>query len=433
MKARSLAAPVALACLLVATRAAGWGAPHGTITQAALDALPAWQREALGPEREPLGRLYCIIPDLVYTRKDLAPYAAMDSRPGVLYISNLHLPGAPAENYEILRYFVGRAAGALQTNALADAARYAGTLAHFLEDWSCPAHSVPGDNMFTLFKQFLPPTEDYRYTPLHGPIEGGTFAVSLAGYRPQLLGATPDEAAFNLLRRAQEGTVFARGQVIPIIQSLYAGDTNACNAAQQKAGEFGARLVADALYTVISLGRSRADPAEAAALASVDLSAFAPQEAPALYLPQTAFFSKPYWGHAVRGAALKDGKEPVPLRLLIPAGGKAAARELAAGLSVGTRCSLSYLVPPGVYARVTAWAGLHAELGASGHVTFEVLGNGRSLARFDVRGGEPAQAVSVPLEAVTNLQLTATSAARDSSGNYAVWGEPRLVRAGAAP
>lgn len=405
----------------------GWGAPHGAITQAALKALPAWQQETLGNELKPLGTLYCLIPDLVYTRKDLTPYAMMDSRPGVVYLVNLHLPATPPENHEFLRHFLGKAVAALQTNAVADAARYAGTLAHLLEDWSCPAHSVPNDNMFTLFKQFLPPTDAYRYTPLHGPVENGTFPVEIDGYRPRLLGATADEAAFNLLRHAQEGTVYARGQVIPIIQALYAADTNACNAAQQKAAVVGARLVADALYTVICLGRSRVDPAEAAALQTVSLSAFAPLEAPALYLPQTAFFSKPYWGHATPGVTLKGGSEAVPLKLLVEESGQVSTRTFETGIGTGTRSSLTYLIPPGVYARFTALTGLHADLGTTGCVTVEVLGNGRSLARLGpVQGGAPALPVDVPLAGVTNLQLTATSSGGDGSGNYVVWARPTL-------
>jgi len=418
-----------LAILFSAAHAWGWGAPHGTITQAALKTLPAWQQESLGAELKPLGALYCIIPDLVYTRKDLAPYAAMASRPGVVYLVNLHLPASPSENYDLLRTFMGKAVTALQTNNIGDAARYAGTLAHMLEDWGCPAHSVPNDNMFTLFKQFLPPPDALRYTPLHGPIENGTFAVDIGNYRPRLLGTSADEAAFNLLQRSQEATVHARGQVIPIIQALYACDTNAWNAAQQKAALFDAALVSDALYTLVCLGRARVEPAEAASCQAVDLSAFAPLEAPNLYLPQVSFFSKPYWGHATRGVILKGGTEAVPLRLNVTENGKQTLKTFESGLGTGTHSSLSYLIPTDVYQRFTACVGLQAELGATGSVTFEVLGNGRSLARIGpVTGNMAAQPVDVTLAGVTNLQITATSAGGDGTGNYAVWAEPRLIK-----
>jgi hypothetical protein len=188
--------------------------------------------------------------------------------------------------------------------------------------------------------------------------------------------------------------------------------------------------VADALYTALCLGLGKADPAEAAALRSADLSAFAPNEAASLYLPQTSFFSKPYWGHATRGAILNAQGEPAPLRLNLPdAPAGAAPRAFAEGLGTGTRSALSYVIPPGVYTRFTAWAGLHADLGAAGQVTFEILGNGRSLARLGpVKGNAAALPVDVPLAGVTNLLLTVTSAGGDGSGNFAVWGEPRLVK-----
>ena len=417
------------ATVLFAPHAGAWGGPHGPLTRAALDALPAWQQEVLGAERQPLASLYCALPDLVYSRADLAPYAMMDSRPGVKYLVGLHLPASPADNYALLTYFLGRAVDTLRTNNVAGAARYAGTLVHMLEDWSCPAHVVPDDNMFTLFKQFLPPPERYAHVPLHSLVENGTFTVAIDGYRPSLTGTSVPEAAFILLRRSQEGTRFARGQVVPILNALYAGDTNAWNAAQQTAACFGARLAADALYTLICLARDRFEPDEARALQRIDLTHYAPLEAPDLYLPQAAFFSRPYWGYATVGASLRDGKTAVPLALRVSEAGRDTVKVFDCGVGVGTRSVLTYLIPEGVYARFQVSAGLHAELGERGHVRFEILGNGKRLADLPpVRGSQPAYTLGLPLAGITNLQLIATSAGGDGSGNHAVWGAPRLLK-----
>ena len=46
-----------------------------------------------------------------------------------------------------------------------------GTICHMLEDYGSPAHTVPGDNMFTLLQQFLPPPDRMKGKLLHGPIE----------------------------------------------------------------------------------------------------------------------------------------------------------------------------------------------------------------------------------------------------------------------
>ena len=122
----------------------------------------------------------------------------MDSRPGEAYLLNLHLPAPQqSENLETLRYFLGKAVGAIKAGKTGDAARYMGTVCHMLEDYGCPAHTVPGDNMFTLLQQFLPPPERMKGTLLHGPIESGKLDVAIKGYRPRLLGTTAEEAAWR--------------------------------------------------------------------------------------------------------------------------------------------------------------------------------------------------------------------------------------------
>jgi hypothetical protein len=432
MKARRFAQVALLIALLaVAGRntACGWGGPHGIITRAALQTLPEWQRRMLGDELQKLGDRYCVIPDLVYSDKELAPYATMDSRPGVRYLVGLHLPGTHEENYEVLRYFIGKSVAAFKRDQPVDGARYAGTLIHALEDWGCPAHSVPGDNMFTLFKQFMPPPAAWEHTLLHGPIENGDLAVDIAGHRPRLLGTSIDEAAFNILHASQRTTINARAQVIPIIRGLYAGDTNAVTAAQLKAARPDAKLVVDALHTLLCLAAERFDPVAVTALGTVDLSDRIPLEATDLAMPQSAFFSKPFWGYARTGVHLRDGKVPVPLRLRVPDAGKSSERTFPAGIGTGTRSTLTYLLPVGVFARFETWAGLHAVLGATGRVVFEVRGNGRSLARVGpVAGDAPAEKICVPLAGVTNLQLIATSAGGKGKADYAVWGEPRLLK-----
>ena len=154
-----------LFALVPVERVGAWGGPHATITRAAQAILPEWQRKQFGEEWALLGSHYCLIPDRVFAEKENARFAMMDSRPGVVYLVNLHLPDTQPENLEVLRYFIGKGVAAMRDGEIRDAARYAGTLAHLLEDWTCPAHCVPGDNMFTLFKQFLPPPESWRSTP----------------------------------------------------------------------------------------------------------------------------------------------------------------------------------------------------------------------------------------------------------------------------
>lgn len=409
-----------------------WGsAAHPSITQGALEVLPAWEKEMLGQELSRLGAEHCQIPDQVHSKPEIRKYATMDSRPGLVYLVNLHLPESETSDSEVLNDFLERSVKSFAAGEVADGARFAGTVVHVLEDWGCPAHSVPGDNMFTLFKQFLPPPEAYKYVAMHGPVENGKFETRLGSYQPKLLGTSVPEAAFHLLRRVRESTIHARGQVIPILQALYAGDEEASNAAQQKAAEVDGTVVADALHTIFCLARQQFEPEAVRALDCADLSICIPSEAANLAMPQTAFFSKPYWGHALRGITLRDGKEPVPLRLRIESQGEVAEKAFDQAWGVGTRSRIHFALPSGIYERFECWVGLQPELGAKGCVVFEVTGNeDQPLAKVGpVKGDAPARRVSVPLAGVTTLQLTASSAGGDGLGNYAVWAEPRLVKA----
>lgn len=417
--------PVVCAPLL----AGAWGAgPHTAITQAALGALTDAERAQLGDELGPLGTQHCLIPDRVYEGKGVAKYAMMDSHPGVTYLVNLHLPAQQPENFEILRYFMGKAVAAFQAGNLGDAARYAGTVSHALEDWSCPAHVVPGDNMFTLFQQFLPPPDAMRNKLMHSPIEGGTFAVNIGDFKPTLLGATVDEAAFNLLQRLNAATILARAQTIPIIQALYAGDSNAVTAAQLKAATKGATVVADALHTILCLGARQLDAGALAQFNTVDLAQYWPLEATNLFFSQQTFFGKPYWGHAYMGGVLEGGSNAVPIKLRVAENGGVVVKEFASGIGTGTRSSLTYLVPAGVYRHFSVLAGLHPELGAKGGVEFAIFGNDKKLASIALTGDQPAHRFDCDLAGVTNLQLVATGKGGDPKANYAIWAEPRLLK-----
>ncbi len=418
---------ILLGCLHVS----GWGAPHAAITKAGLETLTAEQKDIFGDEYARLISTYCIIPDIIHKDKALAPFATLYSSPGVVQPANLHLPAQQPENYAILRYFMEKAVDAFKAGNSTDAAKFTGTLCHAIEDWSCPAHTAPGDNMFTLFQQFLPPPDSMKNKLLHGPIEANKLNVVIADHTPQLLGTTVDEAAFRLLHRVNEGTVLARAQIIPIIQGIYAGDTNAVIAAQMKSATAGARIVADAVHTIIALGTQKGETGNQALLATVDISSFYPLEAIDLFFAQAKFLSSPYWGHAHHGYVLAGGTNAIPLKLLVADNGAVTTNEFASGVSTGSgaNSSLTYLVPAHVFKRFSVLAGLHPELGAKGGAEFSVIGNGKLLAKACLTGDQPAHCFACDLAGVTNLQLLVTATKGcDVKSNYAIWAEPRLVK-----
>jgi hypothetical protein len=93
---------------------------------------------------------------------------------------------------------------------------------------------------------------------LHSPVESGELLVTIPGYKPRLLGTSAREASWKLMHRIHEGIINARSTTIPIIQALYAEDPKTVETQQLKAAKVDTEIVADALYTVLSLGKKSA-------------------------------------------------------------------------------------------------------------------------------------------------------------------------------
>jgi hypothetical protein len=402
----------------------GWGEPHHAITRGALDVLPAWQKEALGGELKQLGDNYCMIPDHVFTDKENAKYAKMESVPNEVYLKILHVPTQQPEYLEVMRYFMEKAVAALREGKNGEAARYMGTVCHQIEDYGSPAHTVPGDNMFTLLQQFLPPSDALKGQLMHGPIENGDFKVSSEGYRPALLGTTVNEAAWRLMHRVHDEIINARSTTVPIIQALYAGDKESVVKHQLRAATMDAQVVADAIYSMICIGMQKFAADEQEVLKRVQIGAFFPLEAASLYYPQAQFFSAPNWGHARSGVILAGGKEEIPLQLCVGF----SNQEFKNGISAGMGKPLTFLLPKDVYGRFTVLAGLHPKLGEKGRVEFAVSGDGKVLSTVTLNGTDPAKLLECDVTGVMQLQLSLTSRGLDAKSSYAIWAEPTLVK-----
>lgn len=423
-----VACPFALT-MLTACDAFAWGEPHLAITKAALDVLPPFEQQILGTELAPLGASYCLIPDHVFSEKDNAKYAMMDDHPGEVYLTRLHLPEQQPGNYDTLRFFIGRAVASLKEKRVGDAARYMGTVCHLIEDFGSPSHTVPGDNQFDLIQQFLPPTDAMKDKLLHGPIENGTFAVSIGGYHPLLLGTSVDEAAWRLLHRVNDVIVNARSTTVPIIQALYAGDEKAVVAHQLRAATMDAKVTADALHTILCLGADKLDTPARDSLQTAGIAHLWPLEAENLFFAQSQFFSAPYWGHAHSGFVLESGVKAVPLKLRVQEEGRVVERAFADGISAGMGKPLTFLLPRGVFTHFTVLAGLHAGLGAKGRVDFTILGDDKPLASATVGGADPAAALNCDVSGVSRLKLAAVGRGIDPKSNHAIWATPLLHKA----
>lgn len=162
-----------------------WG-PHGEITQAALDALAPDDAilKHLGTNAPKLVH-YCWLGD--YRR---TPY----ERQGEFFYADdyllfpgmeRHLDHLVPEVKRTYEPYFRRALQALRTETPLNAARWIGSLLHFVEDTGSPPHSaeIRGD--------------------VHSKMENWVDQklIHLPGYRPQLLGDTEEKALAGFLRR----------------------------------------------------------------------------------------------------------------------------------------------------------------------------------------------------------------------------------------
>lgn len=415
---------------LLAAHAHAWGPMHHSITEAAFDSLPEWQRTLFAAQRQKLIEFDCMIPDLMRApsnRKALAPFLTLpDGTPFT------HEPHSRQHNYrQVLHYFT-RAVEQVRAGELDEASRWAGCVLHFIEDCGSPAHTVPGDNQHGMMKDFLEVPEIYRDRPLHSFIESGQLALDLAGYRPRLLGTTVPEASSHLLERMNFAIRNARAQVVPILQGVFKNDQPAVDAGRRRAATVDAQVSADLLYTFLCIARNRFEPAETAALERVSMTDLTPLEVMnQSYFPQFSYFSNPYFGYPVRGGILKDGADKQPLELKVKTNDTVAVQRFEGGFGAGTHTRLTWQFPAGVYDRFTCHLGLHATLGAAGNIAIRIYADGVAVYETGIlTGDDTARPVDLPLRNVQELSIDIEARAPvKPASNYTVIADPTLHKA----
>lgn len=174
--------------------ALAWG-PHGEITQAALDAL--------SPDDALLRHLGTNAPKLVHYCWMGDYRRTLYERQGEFFYADdyllfpgmeRHLDHLVPEVKRTYEPYFRRALQALRTETPLNAARWIGSLLHFVEDTGSPPHSaeIRGD--------------------MHSKMENWVHAelIHLPGYRPQLLGDTEEKALAGFLRRMDGLIAFSK-------------------------------------------------------------------------------------------------------------------------------------------------------------------------------------------------------------------------------
>ena len=158
-----------------------------------------------------------------------------------------------------------RALQALRTESPANAARWIGNLVHEVQDGSAPPHvwRIPGDPNMKVRPNAI----------LLNRLESWVDAarIDLTGYKPQLLGQTDEGAAKGLLDRAAGLIEFTRDRTPRMMRLSDANDRPKVEVINLEIVTETARVLADAIHTLIALA-SQAPDGRGAALV-VDVSA----------------------------------------------------------------------------------------------------------------------------------------------------------------
>ena len=192
------------------------GEGHKILTHAAIETLPAWERELLSPFREKLENEYSMYGDTYFgDQVGIGPYIRLpDGRlpmdPWEIRHFRKDGPGMDyyiCGYYDLMRcsfeYFAGKCIESLQSGKIGDFAKFAGSLAHVIEDCGAPPHAV-GTNIGTdmkLIKSLFPSSDaGIMAKQFHTLLEGKYEPFSI-DYTPQLLGTSKGEISFLTVER----------------------------------------------------------------------------------------------------------------------------------------------------------------------------------------------------------------------------------------
>jgi hypothetical protein len=238
---------VAACALLLVSPGSAWHDPvHARITRAALGSLPPEMQRKWEAQAERLIVEYSLYPDAYHNaapevRAAMRPYCEVRGRAihNVTWKRN--------EDIESLEYTMAGIVTSMRGSNTDAAVKYAGVLAHLLEDSTCPAHAlIPMDSPLNLMKELLPPPPDKARIVLHTVIENSSPEFDLGTRAPHR------ETAQTLLDRCYAVIRQNRGSLIELVRDVYADDREGMDRFRLRSARVGAELLADAYYSALS-------------------------------------------------------------------------------------------------------------------------------------------------------------------------------------
>lgn len=423
------------------------------MTEVALSVLSERMAAVWSKEREKLIREYCLYPDWFHASRsqELEKYMFFyqNEKREFHYLPRETVIGNKKRCTAAFIFLLKKIALNLKKNEISKAAKYAGVLAHFFEDSAGCQHSLEGPMGFNipfgvpypLVMQLFPAPVEKRYVPAQMILSQlKEPELSITGYKPLLLGASPTEAAFHLYERYWDVLRTSRANVVRVINGFYSDNNEEMNGALKVMLKEGARVIADSFYTAICLGKGYFESEAVKKLQEVHLENLTP-----LYRPWYTPMPKVY-GHncLIKNCNLNENFQPVPLTLLMKKDKESTQVTFKNGLGTGGgfdfkkdqgfNYKIGYDIPRGIFSQFKVIAGLNALLKNEGRFNLQIHWNGEIAYSTGVISGEElANEAIVDVSKGGILDLVFRKIGSGYPEVHVVWGNPALIRSRNAP
>ncbi|MCM8803051.1 MAG: NPCBM/NEW2 domain-containing protein [Candidatus Omnitrophica bacterium] len=414
------------------------GKGHGLMTRVVFKSLPKWEQKIWKSEKQNLEEIYCMYGDSYFgdKKEEAAPYMEMPNgnTPMVPWQYRFFKKTAPGKDFcicgyyklarKVFEYYISKIVESLKMSKISDSAKFAGVLAHFIEDSGCPSHSIGVDLGIDMeiIKLLLPTkNKEKQLMQFHNILEGEYEKFSLKRYKPKLLGLNAKESSFNLLERFTDMLENSVKQILPMVEAFYKDDYKTLKKHLTEAGKFSSQVLADAFHTAFCIAYQKFEEKEKKELERVKVNRLTPYR-------WTGWAPYPYFYPVIRNSnmSLDKGFKPVPLRLNID--GK--IKEFKEGFGLGAPFEITYLLPKGVYKKFHSYIALHSDLGKGGEIIFKVKINDRVVFNSGVIRDDKAREIEIKIENGEKFSLITqpTKNSFGKFGNQAIWAEPILIK-----
>lgn len=438
---------------------------HEYVTKAAINALPAWAYSIIAPVKEDLVKVYSHNLDGGVVRNpSLKKYVAFykDKLP-LHYLPNTD---TVEENFDrvfggFLFYFKNMPE-CFAERRMNDGCLFAGMLLHFIQDacWfqhgmdsPCGFKEPGGCSPFPKLLQLFPPPKNRQHENAamiwkrcfisSQKLQRDLANTSADNYSPQLLGLSPQEAAFNLYRCYWDMIYCVRGTLPEFFSSIYSRNEKKYLRICKNIMKNCAWRSADILYTALCIANKRFPKTQVSSLDKIRVESLVPLKRPSISC-NLAYHDCPLVTDYNLDIKLKRHR----LALLIKSKTGLRVKYFRHGLGTGmgwqepeeqpnyNSCNyaIRYRIPAQVFSYFTVTCGVNAKMPHAGKISLAVHLNGKEKGSTGIISKPgPGKTIKVDIRSGGAIDLVARNEASNPKKPpfpqvNIVWADPILVK-----